>query len=330
MTNHIFLLDTELQCYAALKIIELEGISNPVLFSFTPNIQSYLTKIGVNSAYLKKKYKGPFSRSRSLHKSVSKIKPYLGDRNIFYIHRLDLIYVNVVIGTLCQKHDIEVRIVPEGMLNYSLEDASQRWLHQSKRWPLRINYGLTGLQKLEIEGERIGADSSIVKSIYCFHGLESPYPREKVIYLPPLSSSNNKNNFAPKKALVVGHPILKSSLDPNKLEEKISNKIMSILTEHKIVDLDYAPHPRDKSQNFKLDHYTSIQNSYLCLEQHLETHHYDLVISCLSTVLLTAKLIFGDNIQSISVGANIFPSTAASIESIRKTFLKANVEMIDL
>lgn len=330
MTSHIFLLDTELQCYASLKIVEIEDIKAPVFFSFNPNINRYLRDKGFNSTYLEKKCSGLFRQTRALHRSIAQLEKHLSDKNIIYLHRLDLIYTNVLVGTLLKKHDIEVNIVPEGMLNFALEDVSVKWLRRSKRWKNRISYGLTGLKKLELEGERVGVNMPVVTRAYSFAGLESPYPKEKVKYVSFFAESDSQKPKHAKRALVVGQSILNNQNTPKEVEQRISDNIQNQLDELGISDIDYVPHPRDKNICLKRDNYRSVSHPFICLEQYLELEEYDVLISCCSTVLLTAKLIFGDKIDAVAVGLNTFPTLPQNIASIATAFDRANVRMLDL
>ena len=327
MTSHIFLLDTELQCFASLKVIEYEEIKNPVLFSFNSNVFNYLQGNGHQATRLAKKGKGLFRQARALHDCINQIKKHLSDKNIIYVHRLDLIYTNVVIATLLQHYDIEVRIVTEGTLNYALEDASANWKRRSQRWAARILFGATGLRKLEILGERVGIDLPLVTRAYCFAGLESPYPAEKVKYLSFFHSSEEPEKEKNKKALVVGQRILDNKKVPKALERKISNQILSILREEGVDQIEYIGHPRDQHSCLLEDNYKVVNHDSICLEQYMEQNNYDILVSCSSTVLFTAKLIFGDKVQSISVGANIFPS---SIQNVSETMEKVGVKLISL
>lgn len=330
MTSHIFLLDTELQCYASLKVIETEHVANPVFFSFNPNVHRYLEQTGHQAMYLQKKSKGLFRQTRALHKSINAIKKHLSDKNIIYVHRLDLIYTNIVIGTLSKKFNIEVRIVPEGTLNYSLEDVSVKWLRRSKKWPPRICYGLTGLRKFEIQGERVGVDMPIVSTAYSFAGLKSPYPKEKVQDISFFQPSNRLVKQQTKKALVVGQSILNNKRTPKEYETRISDKIQTILTSLGINEIDYIAHPRDKNACLLRDNYQVVKHPYICLEQYLEKNDYDILISCCSTALVTAKLIFGDKIESIAVGTNVFPTNPDSTKSFNDIFKQSKVKTIDL
>ncbi len=330
MTSHIFLMDTELQCFASLKVIETEAIHSPVFFCFNQNVHHYLERKGHTTDIVEKKSKGLFGQARALHKSIDLIKRHLADKSIIYIHRLDLIYTNIIIGTLVKNYDIEVRIIPEGTLNFCLEDASVKWSRRSKRWAARIGYGLTGLQKLEILGERVGTDMPIVTTAYSFAGLESPYTKSKVKYLSFLNTMDLDSNRVAKRALVVGQSMLNSKKTPKDVEQRVSDKILEVLTSIGVCEIDYVPHPRDKNLCLARDNYQEIKNPHICLEQYLVKKGYDIVISCCSTVLMTAKLIYGERIESIAVGTKNYPTTPHAIEAITKVFRQANVTMIDL
>ncbi|KZY84782.1 hypothetical protein A3741_29055, partial [Oleiphilus sp. HI0069] len=311
-----------------LKIIETEKIHRPIFFSFNKKASHYLKQRKSKVIPLETKSRGIFRRARALHKNISKIKKHLNDKNIFYINRLDLIYTNVIIGTLNKSHNIEVRIVPEGTINYSPEDASVKWEYRAKKkWPSRISYGVTGLRIYPIEGERIGTDTPIVSTAYSFSGLESPYPKSKVKYISLPDKTSESDRIGARKALVVGQCLLKNSKTPKEVEHRISNEIENKLSSLGVTEIHYIAHPRDEYDCLFKENYKKIEHDYVCLEQYLEQNEYDVLISCCSTVLLTAKLIFGDRIDSISVGANIYPQALDSISTI---FRVANVDTIDL
>lgn len=331
MAKHVFLLETELQTFSALQIVQLEKLSNPVFIVLNRRIEQYLQKKGYTVQYASKRAAGWLKRLYMLETLRRVISAHMSMDTILYTARLDIFYVNVVIGALVSKYPLMVvRIIPDGALNFMSEDVSESWPVKTKSWMKKCGYGVIGgLRPYPIKGEKIGVDTDIVDKVYALKGVQSPYDAEKVEYLTFLSAE--VVDGAQKKALVVGQPLISHNQNLKNEQgtvKQLSCEIYNYCKDFGIDQVDYAGHPRDPHKCLSEKSYNEVFHDNLCLEEYLQKNSYDLIISCSSTVLVNAKLMFGDKIQCVSIGMEILPFNQEQMIQHMNAFSSVGVKLL--
>lgn len=333
MAQHVFLLETELQTFSALQVVKLEKVSDPVFIVLNRRIEQYLQKQGFIVQYANKHAAGWLNRLFMLEALRKAISAHMSPNTILYTARLDLFYVNVVVGALVSKYpQMSVRIIPDGALNFMSENVSDSWPVKTQSWMKKCGYGLIGgLRPYPIKGEKIGVDTEIVDKVYALKGVQSPYDAAKVEYLTFLPSKGVDG--VQRKALVVGQPLISHNQNLKADQgsvELLSSEMDRYCKDSGIRHIDYAAHPRDPHKCLFEESYNEVSHECLCLEEYLQKNSYDLIISCSSTVLVNAKLMFGDSIQSVSIGMEILPFNQEQMVQHMNAFSSVGVTLLTL
>lgn len=207
--------------------------------------------------------------------------------------------------------DISVRLIPHGIVSINLIPiTTSKKIKFIKKKINPINRLIHNLNYYIPKGDLIGGMDEIVDRIYTFKGIISPYSPDKVFELSGLKDYINKNN--PKKseqiALIIGQPLLKNGSITQIAHDIVSQKMHDWLKLQSIENVYYSKHPRSGDD---LDFY---QEDYRILNQEgpveiaLCELQPEIVISCYSTALATAKILLGDEIRAISFGLDLTSS----------------------
>lgn len=248
---------------------------------------------------------GRFGSHRRLLDNLRKVAAIVGPVDELRLHSpvFDTEAVNYYLrglGRMCGAGHVRARILPDGLLNI-------------QRYPLslskRIGQHVRRLRRLVspqldywcFSGDRIGSDAPFVDRIYTLPGFPRPYPKEKVVELPPLVDTPADNGTGDPRALIVGQPLVGiGALDADGLAE-ITQRMTDWLAAEGIVDIDYKAHPRDPNQEFR------VPNSKLLeidepLETYMARRGYTVIIGVDSTTLFMARQIFGPVMPIMSFG----------------------------
>jgi len=152
-------------------------------------------------------------------------------------------------------------------------------------------------------GDRLGADSDLVKSIYVIPGLRTEYNTAKVIQLKPFFSTKVIKADQKKRALIIGQPLTGYKLIDRKRLMEISREIREWSSTHDIDEIFYKAHPKDKEENLFEKGYKLLPEEVL-VENFLSNNYFDYVIGVHSSVLIFAKQLYGNQAEVISFGLN--------------------------
>lgn len=248
---------------------------------------------------------GRFGSHRRLLDNLRKVAAIVGHADELRLHSpvFDTEAVNYFLRglpRLCGARRMHARILPDGLLNI-------------QRYPLslsrRIGQHFRRLRRLVspqldywcFSGDRIGSDAPFVDRIYTLPGFPSPYPREKVVALPPLVDTPAVGGAGAPRALIVGQPLVGiGALDADGLAD-ITRRMTDWLVAEGIVDVDYKAHPRDPNHEFRVP-----GSALLEIDEPLETYMarrgYTVIIGVGSTTLFMARQIFGPAMPILSFG----------------------------
>lgn len=255
-----------------------------------------------------------YARFKSLERSLSEVVSgveSLGDFGNIYVHipRLSAEERNYFIGYVKKSfvgHKVCVRIIPHGLGSVGLLKVGLkkrlRYLRRNVE-PLRFLF-----PKLNFYSPRydlVGFNDPIVDRVYLFSGMEAAAPAEKRYELPSIVdyvsrfSAGNPNE---RCAVVVGQSLLYHGLLTKEDERKVSEDIKDWLFTQGIQRVYYSKHPRSRGLlDFHRPEYEVLEQNG-ALEVLLCKLCPDVVVSSYSTVLVTAKSMFGDNVVAASFG----------------------------
>jgi hypothetical protein len=200
-----------------------------------------------------------------------------------------------------------VRLIPDGAINIFSSNLSERKLRRQGRWLKNFGFRLfPDMKFMRYSGDELGADADIVDKIYSFEGVETSYPEQKVCNIR-LPVAVNKEIDEASAALVIGQNFLQLKTAPQEFIDQVSEKIQAILDKEAVSRIDYAPHPRSEFREFFQSDYNVLRGDYLCVEECIAAGNYSHVISCYSSALINSKIMYGDEIEAISVGLDSFP-----------------------
>lgn len=340
---NIFYLETELQCLAYKNIlVSLSADSANIVFTTLQSVYEHLIGIDQPVLFLDKKVRGWFSRLirfranlKVIRKAIEKENPSPVEIN-YHTARIDGFFPNLIIGYLKYHFPqtvIHTRLIPDGAINVFSSEISEskkrklrRW---SKDWAVRI---FRDMSIVPIHGDELGADVSVVDRIYCFDGVNTPYPQAKLSRVAMLNSKEGyKEKREKSRALIIGQNFLQLGTASPQFVEAVSRKIRRLLELNNIEDVDYISHPRSECKEFWDVHYNWLERSELCSEELVATGKYSHVISCYSSVLLNSKLILGESINVFSVGVEAFPfQDQRQLDQIKTVYNQAGINFFQL
>jgi len=331
MVKRVFFIETELQALSAMKIIDIEDLIEPVFLVTSLSVYQYLSEKDFDTVYINKSYRGWFDRIRNILELLRLVKSHLGQNElILYMARVDTFLCNVLVGSCLRQlgpNRVSISLIPDGSLNLVEEDASERWNDESRNWSKRIAYGCFGrLALVRIHGERIGADMDVVKGIYCFHGLGAHYPDSKKIQIPSFHAT--KNSTTSNVAIVVGQPLSRAGAMQEEVISKITQVIKQYLDSKDVETVLFAPHPRSDKNELMDDTYSILEHDSLCLEEYLQDNPAAYIVSCGSTVLFNAKLMYGDSIESVAVGIEHLQAVPESLKGMMEAYSSIGVKLL--
>ncbi|MFT6690912.1 MAG: hypothetical protein ACJAXH_001434 [Colwellia sp.] len=316
-TLNIFVIETELQYLAYTAIRKIQSGNNlSIIFTTSLRVYNRLCSDGVSCDLVSRKSSGWVGRLIRLRKNLAlykkrilELKNDFSEIN-FHAPRIDNIHNNIVINFLKYNFSlaqVNIRLIPDGAINIFSCEMSTIKLKKQRKWLSNIGFKLFPDMNYHVyNGDELGADSEVVDKIYCFKGIETNYPRNKIILIDfPLSSSSRRSSE--RSVLVIGQNFLQLATASQSYIDEVSNEVYRLVSSFSPGRIDYAPHPRSTYNEFGRDEYTVIDDDYLCIEEKIAGGGYEYIVSCYSSALINSKIMFGDDINTYSIGLDCFP-----------------------
>lgn len=335
----IYFVKTELEALATEIIAGQLGSSASNLLVYSGTKAPYLINPGAFDSILEFSYekgRGLFKEKRSIYNNLKKlgaeIERLQPNPKSIYIHlpRLSTSKTNYAINYLTQKFSqsiVRVRLIPHGVVSADLISITPaRRLKLLRRKFHFSNFFFPALRYYPPTHDLIGGLDQIVDRIYTFQGISTPYPA-KVVELSGLRDYIQRTPKArnERSAIIIGQPLLENGLMSEEDHSLVTQQISDWLTANSFQTVYYSKHPRSKT---RLDFF---QNEYELLKQDgaveiaLCEIQPDVVISCYSTALATAKVLFGDQIHAISFGLML--SQSDKKKGLSRFFKSINIEL---
>lgn len=336
----IYFVKTELETLAAEVIADQSGSTNANLLVYSGKHAPYLVNRDAFDTVIKfsdRKETGFLKEKRSIYNGLKNLaaeieKLHHRPDNI-YIHlpRLSTSKTNYSINYLIKRFPcstVRVRLIPHGVVSTTLIPITpSRQLKLLRRLLNPANLLFPGLRYYPPTSDLIGGMDRIVDSVYTFQGIASPFPAHKVIELTGLRSyiQRTPKARAERSAIIIGQPLLENGLISEENHSTITQQIADWLKENAIETVYYSKHPRSKERlDFFHDGYEILKQDG-AVEVALCEIQPEVVISCYSTALATAKGLFGDEIQALSFGVML--SQSDKKEGLVAFFESAGIEV---
>ena len=341
---NVFFLETELQCLAYRNIRAKLGEQTPyVLLATLTSVFDYLNDHGEETLFLDKDSHGWLGRFIRLRKNLRTVRLAIeakssAPKEIYYhTSRIDGLFSNLMVGYLkyhFPKAQVHTRLIPDGAINIFSTEISSRKVKKMEHW--RRDWGIRlypDMQITNIKGDELGADVDEVDLIYCFEGVATHYPANKVQRVPLMAKTMDAVNdsHVEPKALIIGQNFLQLGTANKIYVDAVSNTIKQYLQAQGIQHVDYVPHPRSTYKEFWDESYRWVDNQELCVEQLIASGQYSHIISCYSSALINSKIILGDQVDVLSVGLNAFPFRCQEQrDQLSKAYAQAGIQLIPL
>lgn len=341
---NVFFLETELQCLAYRNIRAKLGEGAPyVLLATLKSVYDYLNCRGEETIFLDKESHGWLGRFIRVRKNLRTVRLAIQEQNPvpseihYHTSRIDGLFSNLMVGYLkyhFPSAEVHTRLIPDGAINIFSTQISERkverLMHWSRDWAIRL---FPDMKITNISGDELGADVDEVDRIYCFEGVATHYPENKIQRVPLMNGQLDATNDSQieRKALVIGQNFLQLGTANKVYVDAVSQKIKNFLEMQNIETVDYVPHPRSKYNEFWDESYNWVENKELCVEQLIATGHYTHIISCYSSALINSKIIMGEGVQVLSVGLEAFPfRSQEQANQLSSAYQKAGIQLMPL
>lgn len=196
---------------------------------------------------------GRFGRHRRQRANIRQIAELIGSCERLHIHSavFDTEAINYFLRALpkaCGAKTMHARILPDGIISirrYPLTPlkAAAQYLRKLRRLAApELDYWC-------FTGDRIGSDAPFCDRIYVLPGLPHEYPADKVVVLPPLVDAAPASDAdAPRRALVIGQPLVGAGLMTDTDRDVVSAEISAWLSANGITEVHYKGHPKDPNR----------------------------------------------------------------------------------
>lgn len=338
---NIFVVETELQylAYAAIRKIQPDN-SSSIVFTTSDRVFNRLNIDGCPCDLVSRGSSGWLGRLILLRKNLALYKKRIGQQSNsyseinFHVPRIDNIHNNIAINFLKYHFSyvkVNIRLIPDGAINIFSCELSTSKLRRQKRWLGNIGFKLFPDMSYHFySGDELGAESGAVDRIYCFRGVETSYPEDK-IFMIDLPISVASNDSSDKSILVIGQNFLQLGTVPEDYINKVSNEVYRLVNSLSATRIDYAPHPRSSYNEFGKTEYSVIDDEYLCIEEQIAKGGYEHIVSCYSSALINSKIMFGEDINTYSVGLDSFPfADQSQRDKLIKAYQDLGIKVIGL
>lgn len=331
----IFIIETELQYLASIEIQKLEGIINPIIFTFSESLSAKLVTREIQHIYLDRNWSGTLQKIIKIRRYLKQVNDVLESRPSFqHIHmhtpRIDQIHQNLFIHSLQKKFpnaQLHLRMIPDGILN-TVESSSENSNRASLLNRLKhLKYlPFQNLRYYYFSGCKIGIDDPLFDKLYTFKGIRTNYPYNKIKTIK-LNLDYHPEKSKQKHALVIGQRALDLKLLTTHEVNVIANRIKLEVERLSINSVDYLGHPRSPHNEFNIN-FNVIKQDVFCAEELYGKTHYSCIIGCSSTALINAKMLLPDSVV-ISVGLDmIYANKSEKYLHVRELFESAGIVVL--
>lgn len=336
----VYFVKTELEALASEIIAKQFGDKSTNLLAYSGKKPPYLINPKAFQKSLEFSYKKEnkfLSEKRSIHSNLEMlshdIRVFNPKPDDIYVHlpRLSTSKTNYAINYLTKEFPlstVRVRLIPHGVVSVSLIPlALSKRLKLFRRRFHPTNIFFPSLKYYPPKNDLMGGLDDIVDRIYTFQGIATPYPPQKVFELSGLRNyiQSTPKSKPERSAIVIGQPLVDNGLISEADHAIVAQKIYDWLQENSFQTIYYSKHPRsgDRLDFFQADYELLEQDGPV--EVALCEIQPEVVISCYSTALATAKALFGNEIRSLSFGLTL--TTSDRREELSKFFQSIDIEL---
>lgn len=249
---------------------------------------------------------GPFGRHRRQRANIRQIAELIGPCERLHVHSavFDTEAINYFLRALpkaCGAKTMHARILPDGIISirrYPLTPlkAAAQYLRKLRRLAApELDYWC-------FTGDRIGSDAPFCDRIYVLPGLPHEYPADKAVVLPPLVDAAPESDVdAPRRALVIGQPLVGAGLMKDADRDAVSTEIATWLKTHDITKVHYKGHPKDPNRELCETGYEVIDIDEP-LEVYMSHTPYAAVAGVRSSALLFARQAYPVDVDVAAFG----------------------------
>ena len=275
---------------------------------------------------------GPLGRHRRLRANIPMVADLVGPCDELHIHSavFDTEAINYFLRALpprCGARRMAARILPDGVISirrYPLSLGKRLIQHTRQLRRLlapELNYWC-------FSGDRIGSDAPFCDRIYVLPGLPHEYPADKTVTLAPLASATATNSpDAPRRALVIGQPMVGAGLMSAEDRDAVSREIAQWLKVQGFDEVHYKGHPKDPNQELCAPNYQVLHLTEP-VELWMSHQPYQAVVGTRSTALLFAAQLYGPDatVQAFGWNRTRFKSRAEARDMVQ-AFTQAGVQL---
>lgn len=223
---------------------------------------------------------------------------------------------------------VRICLIPHGLVSIELTPLStSKKIKLLKRKWHPANLLFPKLNYYAATTDLIGGLDEIVQNIYTFPGISMPFPAHKIIELSGLKDylQNAPKTRSERTAIVIGQTLLENEFISESAHSIVRDQIRRWLADNNFEKIYYSKHPRAGDRlDFYIDEYSLIDQKG-SVEIALCELQPDVVISCYSTALATAKILFADDIRCLSFGLSLAETDKK--ESLARHFQSIGVEL---
>lgn len=276
---------------------------------------------------------GRFGRLRRLLENIEVVSGLVGTCDRLNLHSavFDTEATNYFLRALPKSSgatQMHARILPDGLINVRRYPLSilQRGLQCLRRFRRLVD---SRLDYWCFSGDRIGSEAPFCDRIYVIAGLPHEYPPDKVVVLPPLFGPNlSAQAVGPKRALVIGQPLVGAGLMNRSDLAAVSREIHDWLSKNGYNRIEYKGHPKDPNNELLCANYTLL-NLHEPIETWMSKTRYDAVVGVRSSVLLFARQVYPPDVQVAAFGwDSIRFKSAAECADMQRALQLCGVERI--
>jgi len=228
----------------------------------------------------------------------------------------------------CGARTMRARILPDGIVSVRRYPLSTLKVAVQYVRKLR-RLAAPELDYWRFTGDRIGSDAPFCDRIYVLSGLPHEYPAHKVVVLPPLvDASPSSDETIPRRALVIGQPLVGAGLMKTADRDAVSREIRDWLRARGFAEIHYKAHPKDPHRELCEPDYTPIDPDEP-LETYMSQERYAAVVGVRSSALLFAAQLYAETGAVLAFGLDrVLFKSAAERQKMRAALTLSGVSIL--